>query len=250
MVDSALYTNTSGAKEALRKTQVMSNNLANLNTVGFHADFETIISHSIKNQTMETRISPKGGETFTDHHTGPISYTGRPLDVAINGAGFIAVQNKDGQEAYTRAGNFELTEDGFLISQTGNLVLGNDGAINVPRNAADISIDQKGVVSATLKGEAETSVAEIGRLKLVQPPLNSIHKGVDGLFYPIEEGGNIPVSQDVVLVSESLEGSNVDAVRALVEMVDMSRQFDSQTKVMALIEENATKANSILSMQA
>ncbi|QDP73442.1 flagellar hook-basal body complex protein [Legionella israelensis] len=248
MADSVLYTSTSGAKESLRKTRLMANNLANVNTIGFHADYETIASKAVVAEGMQTRISSVAGKGYTDHSPGPVYHTGRSLDVAIKGRGFFAVQNKSGQEGYTRAGNFDITAQGLLVTQTGDLVLSNDGVINIPP-AAEVMIDDKGVVSTRIQGEPKTTIAEVGRLKLVNPPIESIKKGEDGLYYPIENG-NVSNAQDVMLAPESLEGSNVDAVKALVSIIDMCRHFDSQAKVMGIVKENTTKANSILSLQS
>lgn len=248
MTDTALYINTSGAKESLRKIRLMANNLANVNTIGFHADYETIASKATSSKGMQTRISPVAGKGYTDHDPGSIHHTGRALDVAIRGSGFFAVQNKAGQEGLTRAGNFDITAQGLLVTQVGDLVLSDAGVINIPPEA-DVMIDDKGVVSARVRGEPMTSITEIGRLKLVNLPVESIAKGVDGLYYPIDNG-NIPNAQDVTLAPESLELSNVDAVKALVGIIDMSRHFDSQAKIMGVVKENSAKANSILSLQS
>ncbi len=247
MVDSALYTNVGGAKEFLRKTHLLSNNLANINTVGFHADFGTMVSNKVNAAGMQSRTIPTLGETYTNHKSGPVSYTGRELDVAIDGEGFFAVQNKAGQEGLTRAGNFDITSQGLLVTQNGDLILGEDGVIDIPP-ASQVTISQNGTVTARLKGEPESTVAEIGRIKLVKPSVTDIEKGEDGLYYP-KAGADIASSREVALVPESLEGSNVDPVSALIELVDTSRQFDFQTKLMHTIEENATKANSLLDLQ-
>lgn len=247
MVDHAIYTNVGGARECLRKTQLISNNLANLNTVGFHSDFGTLVSKSTSASGMQTRISPGSGQTYTDHKSGPIFYTGRELDVAINGPGFIAVQSKSEKEGLTRAGNFDITAQGFLTTQSGELVLGEKGVITIPPGSK-VFIDEKGFITARLKGESEADLAEIGRIKLVNPAVKDLAKGDDGLFYP-NENADLTVSRDIKLVPESLEGSNVDPVRALVELVDLSRQFDFQSKLMHSVEENAAKVNSLLDLQ-
>jgi len=247
MVDHAIYTSISGAKESLRKTSLVSNNLANVNTIGYHADYQTIESKAANQKGMQTRIAPHVGMVYTDHNSGPIHYTGHPLDVAIKGSGFFAVQNKTGKEGFTRAGDFEITQQGRLVTQSGYIVVGEDGVINIPPGAR-VNIDKNGVVTAKLKDEAETNIAEIGRLKLVNPPVDQVTKGEDGLYYP-KGDANIAVSRDILLAPESLEGSNVDPVRALVELVDMSRNFDSQTKVLRVMEENANKSNTLLDLQ-
>lgn len=246
MADNSLYTNIGGANELLRRTRLLSNNLANANTIGFHADFGTIKSRAVNGDQHSSRIIPTVGQTYTNHRPGPISFTGRPLDVAIDGEGFIAVQSKLGKIGCTRAGNFEITSQGLLVTKNGDMILGQNGVINIPP-ASEISIDRDGVVSARLKGEPASSIAEIGQIKLVNPDITQLKKGEDGLFYL--DSGNLVPSTEVVLVPESVEGSNVDPVSSLVELVDLSRQFDFQTKLMHVVDENATKANGLLDIQ-
>lgn len=246
MIDHALYTDIGGAKEYMHKMQLLTNNLANLNTTGFHADFGTLVHKPTNQDGMQSRIIPTTGETYTDHNQGPVNFTGRQLDVAIDGAGFFAVQNQNGQEGLTRAGNFEITAQGLLITHKGDIVLGDDGIINIPP-ASQVKIDNKGIITAKLRGEPEANIAEIGRLKLVNPDLKTIHKGEDGLFYKTD--GGVDSVGDVKLQPESLEGSNVNAISALAQLVDISRQFDFQTKTMHIIEENATKANDLMDIQ-
>ncbi len=248
MVDHVLYTNTVGAKESLRATRLLTNNLANMNTVGFHADYETLTTSEVKSAGLQTRTMPKIGQVYTDQDSGPINFTGRSLDVAVDGRGYIAVQSKSGQEGYTRAGNFDINSDGLLVTKKGELVLGSSGLITIP-TATNVTIDEHGIISAQIKGESETTIAEVGRLKLASFGPNSLAKGADSLFYPKSDG-----AQDdghvVKLIPESLEGSNVDPVRALVELIDLSRQFDSQAKIMKMAEENGNKANGLLSIQS
>lgn len=247
MTDHILYTSSGGANEALRRTQLLTNNLANINTIGFHADYETVTSKAVQTTGLQTRTLAKIGQVYTDDKTGPISFTGRSLDVAIDGPGFIAVQAKNGTVGYTRAGNMDITVDGHLVTHKGELVLGQEGLISIPPSAS-VSIDKKGVVSAQIKGEAGTTLAEIGRIKLVNFDAKDVSKKEDGLFRPNNEGdqGN---GLPIMLVPESLEGSNVDAVRALVELIDLSRQFDSEAKITKIAEENAAKANGLLNVQ-
>jgi flagellar basal-body rod protein FlgF len=247
MADGALYTGTVGAKNLLQSMRSIANNLANINSVGFYADYETLATHKVKGSSLQTRILPLTAKTYTDFKPGPILNTGRELDVAVDGPGFIAVQNKKGEAGFTRNGSFNITPEGFLVTQKGDLVLGLGGVITIPP-ASSVSIDRAGVISARLKGEAQNTTTEVGRIKVVELAPSEAAKGEDGLYYPVGSA-NIVESPRVKLLPGALEGSNVDAIRSLTELIELSRQFDMHTKQMKAVEENATKANRLLDIQ-
>ncbi|MGQ3892632.1 flagellar basal-body rod protein FlgF [Legionella sp. CNM-4043-24] len=244
MVDTALFVGMSGAKQSMRALQIISNNLANANTVGFRADYETIKSFPTSSDKMQARVYSASNRTYSDFKAGPIMETGSPLDIALSGPGFIAVQTKEGKEAYTRAGNLRLSPQGLLMTQRGDMVLGSRGVISIPP-ATRIHIGERGMVTAQLRGQSEREQTEIGPIKLVEPALDQLHKGEDGLFYLSDEGVAL-ASDKVRIVSGALEGSNVDPVKSLTEIIDISRQFEMHAKLMRSIEENSMKSNQLL----
>ncbi|WP_165474812.1 flagellar basal body rod protein FlgF [Legionella nagasakiensis] len=249
MVNHALYVDLAGTKQAMRSMRMTVNNLANTNTIGFQADYETQIPvpTSTKDK-MQTRVHVASNQSYSDFTQGPIIATGRALDIAIDGPGFIAVQTKDGEEAYTRAGNLQITPDGIVVTSKGDLVLSSRGVINVPRGSR-VTISERAEVSAKLPEEAENQVLQLGQLKLVKLPIDQIYKGPDGLFR-LKEDANVDLtSQDPInVIPRSLEGSNVNPVRALTELIDISRNFEMHTKLMKTVEENATVANQLLNI--
>lgn len=248
MLDSSVYTTTSGSKNILQTMQMIAHNLANMNTTGFHADYETITSKNTASSGLNTRLFSESNSIYTDSHTGPINYTGRELDIAIDGPGFIAVQTQSGKVGYTRAGNLNITPQGLLVTHKGEIVLGTAGVITIPASSK-ISIDKKGVLSAHEAGQPANTLAEIGKIKLVVAAPGSLAKGEDGMYYPVN-GTNPEESSEVRLIPESLEGSNVDAIRALTDLIELSRQFDMNSKHMSSAEQNADKANQLLTIQA
>lgn len=248
MIDSSIYTNTSGSKNILHSMQMIAHNLANINTTGFHADYENITTKNESGSELKTRMFSERNSIYTDSHTGPINYTGRELDVAIDGPGFISVQTKSGKVGYTRAGSLNITPQGLLVTDKGDIVLGTAGVINVPASAK-VSIDKKGIISAHEAGQPANTLAEIGQIKLVEAAPDTVAKGEDGIYYPID-GSNPTESMNVRLVPESLEGSNVDAIRALTDLIELSRQFDMNSKQISSVEQNADKANQLLNIQA
>lgn len=120
------------------------------------------------------------------------------------------------------------------------------GVISVPEQAERLSIAADGSVSVKLKGVMDPTV--VGRIKLVNPPDGSLHKGTDGLIYPVNEGVTVEEDEKVRLIPGALEGSNVNTVKALTDLVEVSRQFEMQARLMKSIQENADNANGIISL--
>jgi flagellar basal-body rod protein FlgF len=246
MTDRALFLGMTGAKDAMAQLNLVANNIANANTVGFRSDFALMKTIGTQNDKMDTRQFTQMARTYSDFKQGPLISTGRELDVAIDGPGFIAVQTKEGKEAYTRSGNLEINPKGLLVTNKGDLVLGQRGVISIPR-AQKINIDKSGIVSAQLPGEAATEMVNLNTIKLVHAPLANLQKGEDGLFYMAGEG-SVVRSDDIKLLPETLEGSNVDTVKEMVNLIDLSRNFEIHTRMMRTMEENATRSNQTLNI--
>lgn len=247
MTDRAIYVGMTGAKDSMYQLNLISNNLANANTIGFRADAAVIETDHSSDNAKDTRHYSKLVKTYSDFKPGPMIATGRNLDVAIDGAGFIAVQTKEGKEAYTRNGSFEVNADGFLVTSKGDLVLGAGGAIAIPPTQ-QLNINRHGAIVAQLTGQTPNNIVTLESIKLVDAPLDKLQKGEDGLFHLVD-GGNTPASQDIRLVPETLEGSNVDTVKAMVDLIDLSRNFEIHTRMMKMVEDNAMRSNQTLNIQ-
>jgi flagellar basal-body rod protein FlgF len=178
-MDRVIYTAMSGAKHLLHRQETLANNLANASTTGFRADIAALRAVPVRGQEAGTRVAAVETTIGSDFTQGPIVATGRDLDVAIQGAGWLAVQAADGAEAYTRAGSLQVAPDGTLTLPNGLPVLGEGGPIVVPANAA-LTIAADGTISAKTAGQSATNA--VGRLKLVNPPTEELSKGTDGLF--------------------------------------------------------------------
>ena len=179
---------------------------------------------------------------------GPMMATGRPLDVAVQGSGWIAVETTDGGEGYTRAGNLQINANGQLQTAGGLNVLGDGGAIGIPPDNS-ITISPDGTISVVPLFGTPNNVNIVGRIKLVNPPENELVRGGDGLF---RTRGGVPADADadVKLAAETLEGSNVNPVDAMVNMISLARQFEMQIKMLQTADANASKASQILSMNS
>lgn len=244
-MDKALYISMTGAKHNMLAQTSHSNNMANINTTGFRADFAQARSMGVYyGDGLPTRAYALTETPATNFEQGPMIQTGQELDVAINGAGFIAVQAPDGTEAYTRAGNLQLDANGILRTGAGLAVLGNGGPIALPPLDA-VSIGRDGTVSVIAEGQGPETSAEVDRIKLVNPDLSIMVKKADGLLHArLEE--NIVADAAVSLSSGMLEGSNVNAVSEFTDILSLSRQYEMQIKLMKTVEENSEASARLL----
>ena len=196
-------------------------------------------------QGMPTRAFVVDATVGADFNPGPIQATSRDLDVAIQGKGWLAVQRADGSEGYTRNGSLKVSENGLLQTASGLTVMGDGGPISIPPDVT-ISIAKDGTVSSVANGTLPGPSNAIGRLKLVNPPETDLVRSDDGLF--VTKSGSAEVDANVNVVSGALEGSNVNVVDAMVTMISLARQFETQMKLVQSAENNANKASQLMSM--
>jgi flagellar basal-body rod protein FlgF len=240
-MDKLIYTAMTGAKYLLSRQDTTAQNLAHASTPGYRAQQDALRSEPVPGGS--TRVFAVDATIGNDFSQGPMLNTGRALDVAVAGRGWIAVQAADGNEAYTRAGSLELDADGLLQTRTGLPVLSDGGGpINVPADVR-VTISEDGTVSAIPTSGAQVP-AILGRIKLVNPADAEMTRGGDGLFRA--KGGEAAADDTVRLQPNTLEGSNVNAVEAMVTMIAVARQFEMQMKMISSADENARQANRLL----
>ena len=232
-MDKLLYTAMSGAQHALMAQGIRANNLANANTQGFRADYEQASTHTLNGDGFHTRVLAQSQQAGSNLAAAPLQETGRELDIAIQGDGFIALQT-DGEEGYTRAGNMLISPDGELTIN-GHVVMGEGGPLRLPEFGA-LEIGSDGTISLT--PPAGGAQVEGGRIKLVQPGQGELQKGMDGLFYAVEPGALVQ-AQDVQLKQGHLEGANVNVVEEMVQNMALSRQFELQVRAMKTADDQA-----------
>ncbi len=242
-MDRVIYTAMNGARQIMLKQATNSNNLANINTTGFRADLDAFQSLPMFGPGHPTRVYPEDNRVGVDFSQGTMISTGRDLDVAISGDGFISVQDVDGGESLTRRGDLRISPEGLLTNGAGRPVLGNGGPIAIPP-AQKVTIGSDGTISIIPQGGDAMSMAVIDRIKLVNPPLDGLRKTETGLFRPAD-GEPVPADASVTLSPGSLEGSNVNATEALVNMIELARQYEMQVKVLKDAEEAERNASSI-----
>lgn len=245
-MDRMLYIAMAGAKQTMLAQTVNAQNLANVSTSGFREDLVAFASQQVQGSGLPSRVYNTGYSVGSNLEPGSIHTTGNDLDVAISGEGWIAVQAADGTEAYTRAGDLRLDNLGQLTTGAGHRVLGNGGPIAMPP-AETIEIGRDGTISIRPVGQAPNTLAVVDRIKLVNPPANALTKGPDGLMRV--GGGDVAADAGVTLVSGALEMSNVNAVDALVSMMELSRQFEMQVKMMQTAQENDEASVRLMAMR-
>lgn len=244
-MDRAIYTALGAASASLDRQAVTANNLANASTPGFRAQLAAYRAVPIEGPSLPTRTLVSTSTPYNDTTMGTISQTGRNLDVALPQDGWLAVQMPDGREGYTRNGAIQVDAEGQLRVR-GYPLMGDGGPLTVPPQA-EITIAPDGTLSALGAGDEANAIAQVGRLKLVSATNMQLRHGDDGLFH---NPAATPLPQDpaLTLTPGALEGSNVSPVNAMAEMISNARSFDMQMKTIANIDDNAKRANQLLSL--
>jgi flagellar basal-body rod protein FlgF len=248
-MDRMLYVAMTGARQTLLAQAAINHNLANANTVGFRQDLPDFRSMpAFADHGLPTRVYAMAERAGVDLNYGKLMTTGRDLDIAIQGEGWIAIQTPDGREAYTRAGDLRRASNGMLVTATGHPVLGNAGPVFIPP-AEKIQIGEDGTLSIRPLGEEPVNLLEVDRIRLVKPMAdNPLYKDEAG-FMRTFTGQPAPPDAAVRLRSGALEGSNVNPAAALVQMIESARRFEMQIKMMSTAEENDSATNQLLKLE-
>ena len=239
-MDRVIYLAMAGAKATLQRQDVLAHNLANASTNGFRAELTAFRAVPVRGDGASTRVYALETTPGYNPEPGPVSTTGRSLDVAVAGQGWLALQSLDGTEAYTRNGSLDVNNEGLLVSRSGLPVLGDGGPITVPANA-QVTIGGDGTLTATVGNGRPQG---IGRLKLVTPEA-ALLRGDDGLFRGAD--GDLPADAAARVQSGALEGSNVSPVESMVAMIAAARQFEQQMKMLQTSQEREQSATKLLS---
>lgn len=234
-----------GAKQIMQAQAVNNHNIANLSTVGFRADAAAFVSQPIYGVGYPTRVNAVASDSGTDFSSGVLESTGQPLDVAVNGKGYLAVRGADGTEAYTRAGNIRVGPNGEVTTAGGRPVLTEQGPLVVPPSTS-VTIGTDGTVSVVALGVPLQAIAQTDQIKLVNPPEKNLQKGADGLLR-LKSGGKASTDPSVRLTSGVLESSNVNAAQSLINMIELQRLYDFQVKSMNSSDQNEQAAEQLMS---
>lgn len=234
-MDTTLYIAMNGANRSLTEQHVYSNNLANVNTAGFKSDLYQAQTMYVpgKYPAQAYGVTVQGA---INKENGPIIETGNNLDIAMTGGALFAVETKDGNEAYTAGGQLTIDGAGQLKTATGYPVLGNGGAIIVPP-AESVQISPDGTISVVPLGESPDSVVALDRIKMVLPTNEDrLVKGNNGLI--LSASGNLNASAQARLVPGAYQGSNVNSIENMVNMINASREYETQIKLISEVSGN------------
>jgi flagellar basal-body rod protein FlgF len=215
---------------AMARQTAIANNLANANTPGFRADLAEAQSLWLDGQKLDTRAFASEEVLAADMTGGTVTSTGRDLDIAMSGDSMLAVQAENGEIGYTRRGDLMLSATGLLTTGDGRPVQGSQGPVTLPPSDS-INIDDQGRIWIVPQGGDATQPQQADQLQLVSPAGSDVVKGTDGLFR-VRGGGVLPQDPDARVTTRSLESSNVSATEALVEMIEASRSWDTQLKLL------------------
>ncbi len=231
-MDKLVYTAATGLKAHMASQAAIANNMANASTTGFRADRVVFDRIELKGggRTIEARAPTSEEITDADRAPGAIQQTGRPLDVAMNGDAWLAVQASDGTEAYTRRGDLEIAPSGVLQTGDGHIVMGSSGPITLPP-ASSITIAADGSISIIPVGGDATQVQVVDKLKLASTKGSTTLKGLDNLLR-VKGGGTLPEDLDATVIGGALEGSNVNMTQALVDMIENQRSYEVTANLM------------------
>ena len=239
-MDRMIYLSMAAAKATMHRQEVVSHNLANVSTNGFRAELAAFRAVPVRGDGASSRVYALESTVGYSNAPGTVQTTGRPLDVAVKGNSWLAVQALDGTEAYTRAGALEVNAEGVLTDLQGRPVVGDGGPLTIPANA-EVEVAADGTVSAKVGRERPQP---LGRLKLVTPEAPLV-RGGDGLFR--SAGGELDADPAARVQQGALEGSNVSAVETMVAMIAAARQFEQQMKMLQTAEQKEQAASRLLS---
>ncbi|MFN3620156.1 flagellar basal body rod protein FlgF [Sphingorhabdus sp.] len=229
-MDRLIYTSLTAMRGAMARQTAIAHNLANANTPGFRADLAEAQSLWLDGKQLDTCAFSSEEVQAADMKAGTVTATGRDLDIALSGDSMLAVQAENGEIGYTRRGDLMLSPTGLLTTGDGRPVQGSQGPLSLPPSDS-INIDEQGRVWIVPVGGDRAQPQQVDQLQLVSPAGSDVVKGVDGLFR-VRDGGTLPTDPDARLVTRSLESSNVSATEALVEMIEASRSWDTQLKML------------------
>ncbi len=234
-MDRLIHTAFTGLSSSMNRQRVIASNMANSQTIGFRADMIAMTPVTLDGPGLEVRAMSDTEVRGANMKAGPVTQTGRPLDLAMEGDVMLTVQARDGTEAYIRRGDLAIAPSGLLVNGEGAPVVGESGPITAP-SGSKVIISPDGQVLLHDPAIPDAPPTRLDRLKLASPAGTRIEKGLDGLFR-VFGGGVLPNDEEGSVQVGALEQSNVNSSEVLVEMIEAQRLFDIRTKLIATTKE-------------
>ncbi|MFT5655125.1 MAG: flagellar basal-body rod protein FlgF [Arenicella sp.] len=240
-MDKLAFTALASIKNQANMRAQVTNNLANVSTVGFKDTFSLAEqANQIIGEGLNTRVLPgMAKQEVINLSPGALNMTGNVMDVALNDKTVLGIQAGNGEVGFTRRGDLRVSATGLIENAAGQLILGENGPISVPQGLL-VSIGQDGTVVGKSTTKLGTIPMTLGQLMLRDASEMPLTRRADGLFQPLVDefqGKDFPTGpHPVSLVSGAIEGSNVNPVEAMVKMMDISRSYESKIKTIAEIK--------------
>ncbi len=245
-MDKMIHSSLSAMQGIMARQTAIANNMANASTTGFRAEIVNAKAKHLSSAELDSRAMAYERVLAADMSSGPVTVTGRALDIALDGDAMLSVQGPDGEPAYTKRGDLQLSETGLVTTGAGDPVLGEGGPLIIPP-VDRISIAKDGDVWILPQGDTTGEMQQIDRLTLVSFTGSDIVKGNDNLFR-VRDGGALPADADARLTSGSLEGSNVNITAALVDMIEASRAWETQVKLLSTAKDIDSSGASLMQL--
>jgi flagellar basal-body rod protein FlgF len=232
MSQQLFYLVMAGLDATMDRVTAATNNLANRGTAAFKAQKPVFQAMPLYGQGMPDRVIVAATEEGADFRSGAIQKTGRDLDVAVKGPGWLIVQAPDGNPALSRNGSLAISSGGILQNSEGHVVLGEGFSPIVLPALQSITIGDDGTVSGVLLGQSPDQITALNRVMLANPPTGELQRRADGLF----EDQAAPPQPDsqVRLQVGALEDSNADTVSMMMNMIENTRIFQMQTEMVRM----------------
>ncbi|HEY0115037.1 MAG TPA: flagellar basal body rod protein FlgF [Allosphingosinicella sp.] len=243
-MDRIAHTALSALRGAMARQAATANNLANAGTTGFRADVASAQAVFIQSGGQVHGARATSQVVDADMSAGTVTRTDRDLDIAMAGDAMLAVQARNGDEAYTRRGDLQITDSGLVTTGDGHPVLGEGGPLTLPP-ADSVRIDNDGAVWVVPVGGDPANPTKVDRLRLVSPTGSDVVKGLDGLFR-VRGDGALPQDPEARVITRSLEGSNVNTTQALIDMIEASRAWDTQINLITSARDLDTSAADLM----
>ena len=245
-MDKMIHSSLSAMQGIMARQTAIANNMANAGTTGFRAEIVNAKAKHLSSEEFDSRAMAYERVMTADLTAASVITTGRPLDIALDRDAMLSVQGRDGEPAYTRRGDLQLSESGLVTTGAGDPVLGEGGPLIIPP-ANKISIAKDGGIWIIAQGAADDEMQEIDRLALVSFTGSDVVKGNDNLFR-VRDGGALPADADARLTAGSLEGSNVNMTASLVDMIEASRAWETQVKLLSTAKDLDSSGASLMQL--
>ena len=247
-MDKLVYTALSGLRSQMSAQSTIANNIANASTTGYRAERVNFDRLILTGTGFESRELASEEVNDFDRRAGTMVQTGRPLDVAVTGDSWMAVQAKDGTEAYTRRGDLNVAPSGVLETGDGFPVMGSGGPITVPPYQS-IAIAGDGTVTIVPPGGDASQPQVIDKIKLASTDGTQTSKGLDNLLH-VKGGGVLPEDMDATVQGGALEQSNVNLTQSLVDMIENQRSYEVQANLLKEAKTMDESSASLMRMPA